>query len=299
MKIVIIGLGSIGKRHVQAIQQIHPDASIYAVRSKADAAVTEGVFNIYSLAEIDFEPDFFIISNPTIEHEQTLRAVAAFKVPLFIEKPVLHQLAAIEELKKSISSFTYIACNLRFFESIQFLKNYLQINAVQAQEVSIYCGSYLPDWRPNVDFKTIYSANENQGGGVHLDLIHELDYCVYLFGMPAKSTHFWKKNSSLGINAIDSAHYVFEYETFLANITLNYFRRDAKRTLEIVTPYSTIVLNLLTNTVTENGLVLFQSAQTSVDTYLKQMQYFLTEINQNRQPMNNFDEACSILALVF
>ena len=97
------------------------------------------------------------------------------------------------------------------------------------------------------------------GGGVHLDLIHEIDYCKWLFGMPDKTTIVFRNVSTLGIDAMDFAHYEFLYKRFTANITLNYYRRDGKREIEIVTNNETIVVDLIKNTVLAkvSGIQLF------------------------------------------
>ena len=119
------------------------------------------------------------------------------------------------------------------------------------------------------------------GGGVHLDLIHELDYAYWLFGEPKKITSFKKSNSRLNIESIDYSHFVLEYEYFDVNITLNYFRRNPKRSIEIVGGNYTYMTDLLENKIIElsDGNIVFASDQRVVDTYLYQMEYFIRNIN--------------------
>ena len=166
-------------------------------------------------------------------------------------------------------------------------------------EVNIYCGSYLPDWRPGKDFRKIYSANAAMGGGVHLDLIHELDYCTWLFGNPMETTSVKRNVSYLKINAIDFAAYHLLYDTFSANITLNYFRKDPKREIEIITEKGTIKADLLKCTITslEDSQIIFEQPYQVKDTYVEQMNYFISHIKNNQQPMNNFDEAVDVLKI--
>ena len=130
---------------------------------------------------------------------------------------------------------SYVACNLRFLDCISFIKDNLpQLLNKKLNEVNVYCGSYLPDWRPNADFRAAYSAKAELGGGVHLDLIHELDYVYWLLGIPKQVNRTFKSQSSLSIGSIDYANYILDYNGFCANVVLNYYRRDSKRTLELV-----------------------------------------------------------------
>ena len=300
MKILIIGLGSIGKKHVRAIRELEAGAEIYAVRHSPEAESFEAVENIFSLDGIDFSPDFVIISNPTNRHREAVKSVMRFDCPLFIEKPVFDNLENTENLLAEIEEkniLTYVACNLRFHGCIAFLKNYLAENDVRLNEVNGYCGSYLPDWRPDADFRKIYSANEAEGGGVHLDLIHELDYLYWLFGTPQKASAFKRSNSSLAISAADYANYALLYEDFAASVILNYYRRSPKRSCELVFEDKTWFVDLLKNKITENGNVIFSSDETIADTYVSQMRYFLDCLKSNEKPMNSIFEAVEVLQI--
>jgi predicted dehydrogenase len=198
MNVLIVGFGSIAKKHCQALLTINPDTNIFALRSNNNAEIFSGITNIYDpnqLSKIKF--DFIIISSPTFLHEKHIRDMIQLNKPLFIEKPLANKL----EIKKIIDLVdthqikTYIACNLRFLESLIYVKKQYSNLFDQINEINAYCGSYLPYWRPGQDYKKGYSASSKMGGGAHLDLIHELDYLYWFFGSPNKTTKLLKSNS--------------------------------------------------------------------------------------------------------
>ena len=290
MKVLIIGLGSIALKHIKALQELYPSVVIYALRRKGELSKKlEGVIEIFDMDEIAVDTlSFILISNPTSVHYDTIQKVIRYKKPLFIEKPIFGTLSkeandlVMEVERQGIS--TYVACNLRFLESIAKTKELLVGKRVN--EVNVYCGSYLPDWRPNVDFRKVYSANKEMGGGVHIDLIHELDYVYWLFGTPIHTQFFFSNKSSLNITAYDYANYLWEYDDFSVSVVLNYYRRDSKRTLEILTDEGTYLVDLLRNNISYNDEIVFQSSQLSLETYTAQMQFFVEEIlnKQNSTP---------------
>ena len=303
MIILIIGLGSIGKKHVDAIYALRLAVTIYALRGDESSYDSyKGVINVSSTDEIQSKIDFTIVSNITSAHEATIMNVLELQCPIFIEKPVLSELgnASIISAKlKQQNILTYVACNLRFHSGLQFLKKYLDKKNPRINEVNIYCGSYLPDWRPGIDHRNSYSANFDQGGGVHLDLIHELDYCTWLFGFPERHTSIKRKESSLSIDSIDNAIFQFLYSDFTVGINLNYYRRDPKRTLEIITSENSILLDLNSNKIQllVSGEVLFEEPFEMKDTYTSQMRYFVDVINSIKHLTNDFDYAVKILKL--
>ena len=301
MKILIIGLGSIGQKHVKAIKSIRPKAEIFALRSTINAKIYSGVTNIFKIEEIEsIAIDFAIIANPTSEHKSTIAQLIPFGFPLFIEKPLSSSLD-IEDLINYVGSKeikTYVACNLRFLECIKFIKDKLPLFPnKKLNEVNVYCGSYLPEWRPNVDFKETYSANIELGGGVHIDLIHELDYLYWLFGMPNKVTRIFKSQSSLAISSFDFSSYILEYDGFCVTVVLNYYRRDPKRTLELVFEDETWNIDLLKNQITCNNQILYISEQRIVDTYTIQMKYFINCIMNKEKSMNTINDAYNVLKI--
>ena len=263
MRILIIGLGSIAKKHIKALKSLSEEFKIYALRSSLDANKYEDVINIFNLDDTVF--DFAIISNPTHLHFKYIKLLASKSIPLFIEKPAVHSLDNLDEIlnlvaKKKVT--TYVACNLRFHPCLKFLKEKIDNQNLRINEINVYCGSYLPDWRPGLDFKKIYSANPKMGGGVHLDLFHEIDYVTWLFGQPKSYSSFKRSVSSLSIDSIDYANYILEYKNFTTSIILNYYRKKVKREIEIVFDQATWNVDLINNTIkTDLGEVIYKIKQ--------------------------------------
>ena len=295
MKVLIIGVGSIAQKHIAALKILETDSKIYALRSNRSSSEVDGVISCYSLNEVPSDIRFIIISNPTSLHLQTIKEVSHFDVPLFIEKPPIDSLRHVNELVNLIKSLdipTYTAFNLRFHPVVQWLKE--NINNYRVIEVNAYCGSFLPNWRPDQDYRKVYSAREELGGGVHLDLSHEIDFLLWIFDKPSSTRSIKRRLSDLEINSVDSAKYWMEYENFTVNLSMNYFRRDSKRIIEVVTNQTTLECDLLTNKVTNllKDEVVFESSNfKSSDTYQIQMKYFLDCIETKVQPMNSLLES--------
>jgi predicted dehydrogenase len=302
MNILLIGLGSIAKKHIAALKALKTDYKIFALRSNKNAEIEEGIENIFNLDDVNVVFDFAIISNPSHLHFEYIEKLSKKGIDLFIEKPAIHTLKNASELIQLIEEkkiVIYVACNLRFHPCITFLKNKLSTETLRVNEVNVYCGSYLPDWRPGKDFRSIYSANASMGGGVHLDLFHELDFTIWLFGFPNESKSVLKSRSSLNINSIDYANYVLEYNSFTANIILNYYRRKSKREIEIVFENETWTVDLINNQIkNDNGEFIFQGSSFNVnETYRYQLKYFLDCLKNNQSPMNGLSESTEILKI--
>jgi len=300
MNVLIIGLGSIALKHIHALKLCVPNVRIYALRSGKGIKNENGVKNIYSYQEIDCSFDFVIVSNPTSMHFSTLKEVVKLNCPLFIEKPAIDNLEhgnILDELFTQKGIVSYVGFNLRFLPCLKYLKTNIE-KGMRINEVNVYCGSYLPDWRPGIDFRENYSANKEMGGGVHLDLIHELDYIYWFFGKPSKIGKSLRSSSSLAVTSVDYANYCLSYDQFSVNVILNYYRRDAKRSCEIILDGDTWYADLLKNRVSsfKQGELFYQDFN-NADLYTKQMDYFITSVVNKRESINTFQDSMNVLEI--
>ena len=173
---------------------------------------------------------------------------------------------------------------------IQFLKKNLDLSDV----ISVRCisSSYLPDWRPGIDYKNTYSAHRDLGGGVSIDLIHEWDYIQYLFGQPKSIFYTSGKKSSLEVDCEDYALYIAEYMDKVIELHLDYFGRKTMRDIMVFTNHDTVIGNLIEGKVTflkEEKTIDFSEERN--DFQKKELIHFLNLIEHKVYEGNSINEA--------
>lgn len=250
MKVCFIGVGSIAKRHISNLRIIaeeqHIDLHIDTVRRPSSVSEVLDVNHVfYSTEDLQPEYDAIFITNPTDFHLITLEQVKDKSNCFFIEKPLtsIRRLQDIKTLNLNEKSICYVACPLRYTSVIQYLKSIVTNQRILG--VRCISSSYLPEWRPGIDYRTTYSAHKDLGGGVAIDLIHEWDYLQYLFGLPESITYLKGKKSDLEMDCEDSALYIAEYPDKFIELHLDYFGRKTIREIMIFTSEDTIVGDLV------------------------------------------------------
>lgn len=251
-KIAIVGLGSIGSRHLLNTSRILTEKkisySIDLIRRNKSKDMSEELNQLidnvyYAYEEVPNDYDVIFITNPTHLHYQTIKSYIPKTKNMFIEKPVFDDInLSIENLILKDNGIYYVACPLRYTDVIQYVKNEIDLSKIYSARV--ICSSYLPDWRPSVDYRNTYSAHIDEGGGVSIDLIHEWDYIQYLFGEPEKVHNLRGKFSNLEIDSDDLSLYIAKYENMMVEVHLDYFGRRTIREIQLFTDEDTIVADI-------------------------------------------------------
>lgn len=252
-KIGIIGLGSIGTRHlkniVAVLKERRKSYTIDLIRSgrgkKIEEEISEHISNIfYSYDSVPKDYDIIFITNPTNLHYKTIEQFVTNTKHMFIEKPVFDTIdVSVDTLYLNNDSIYYVACPLRYTNVIQYIKHQINLNNIYC--VRSICSSYLPRWRENQDYRNTYSAKKNKGGGVSVDLIHEWDYICYLFGEPEQIFNIRGTFSNLEIDSDDLSLYIAKYDNKAVEIHLDYFGQKTIREIQIFTDEDTIVGDLV------------------------------------------------------
>jgi CMP-N,N'-diacetyllegionaminic acid synthase len=242
MKALIIGYGSIGERHHRILQQNlnFQDVHLVTHRKHSDA-IALSLNDIKDLKDYDY----FVISNETHLHEKTLRELSSIvnNKKIFCEKP----LVKVPPQKNLRQNSLFVGYLLRYHPMLQKLKS--MINNKNVLSIHCYCGQYLPCWRPKSDYRQSYSAQRHRGGGVILDLSHELDLIQYLGGEITSTYSISKKLSNLEIDTEDCSHIIgtnINYGTF--SCTIDYISKFKKRTLCLHTESDSYELDFIQDT---------------------------------------------------
>ncbi len=260
--ILIIGFGSIGKRHAHLFESL--GAQVQIVTSQ----LINSFPSYFSIAKA-FEtkiPDIVIVSVETIRHLKVLDELIElnYQGVVCVEKPLA------EKVFKFSHSFSNLVVlyNLRFSPLLKILKNRLASEKVIS--ASIYCGQYLPDWRKDRDYRSTYSASKTQGGGVLLDLSHELDYLIWLLGEPTSLLAHGGKLSDLEIDSGDVYSLIgstSKCKHFLLH--LNYLDRVPRREISVQTKEHTYFVDLISGTLKCDAQIL-KSGELIKSTYEQQ-----------------------------
>ena len=302
MRILFVGLGSIAKRHIKNLIDIcNKDLEISVLRSGNGKPIEEDIrtciSNEYtSYEELKDKYEAVFITNPTSIHYDTLRKVYDLSNCFFIEKPIF--VTGEEDITDFLSDGKkyYVAAPLRYSNVIQWLKNHFDFS--KAYSIRAISSSYLPDWRPGIDYRNVYSAHKDMGGGVSIDLIHEWDYISYLIGFPQSVKSIINRKSNLEIDSDDIAVYLAEYPNKVVEVHLDYFGRKTQRKLEIFAEDDTIVADLLEQRISwlSSGKVVDLSEDR--DSYQKkELQHFLDIVSGVSLSDNGIEEACRVLRI--
>lgn len=240
-RILIVGLGSIGLRHLRIAREKFPQAEINVLRHQVtDSAIefANGTLNTIEEA-IRFSPQIAVIANPSSHHIPIAQALAEIGTHLLVEKPMSSSTADVSTLIKTCEankSSLKIGYNLRFSPALQFFRDRLD-EGIIGEVLSIRCevGQYLPTWRPDSDYRIGVSAREELGGGVLLELSHELDYLQWIFGDIDWVSATLSRQSSLEINVEDSAHLTLgfssekKWQQLIGTLNMDFIRHDRTR----------------------------------------------------------------------
>ena len=248
MKVLIIGYGSIGKRHFEVLSEFNTIDRIDLV-TKQNIKNVICYKNIHEVKDLN-QYDYFIIASETNKHyEQLIYLDENLKdKKIFCEKPLFNKEKKIKILNNDI----FIGYVLRFHPLLQKLKNILQNEKVI--NVNIKCGQYLPTWRPTVDYRKSYSAIKSQGGGVLLDLSHEIDYAQWLFGKIKDIKSYQVKISDLEIDSDDLTMFLGRVSNgAMINLSIDYISKITHRTIIMDTLDNSFKIDLIANTLMQTN----------------------------------------------
>ena len=305
MRVLLTGLGSIGRRHARLLEECSREIDLVAYRSGTSGSGNEFGIPEYTRLEdaLDADPDIAFITNPTDKHVDTALACAKAGCDLFVEKPLSHNVVGVDELiaeSRDRNLVTYVGCQFRFDPVLNAVRERLQDGELgPILSFRATAGSYLPDWRPDRDYRDTYSVDPDRGGGVVLDLIHEIDYSHWLFGPFQCTGSQIGFTDTLDIESEAIAEAIVKTsDDVIGNIHLDYCRRQPQRSLEVVCEKGTVIADLeeCTLTVEYPSSTERESFDYGRDKrFRNQLEYFLKHVDAREQCENDLQEGKEVL----
>jgi predicted dehydrogenase len=315
-RILIVGIGSIGTRHLKIARNLFAEADIRVLRHQVCLSIPEyadGCFSIIDEA-IAFLPQIAVIASPAPFHVTVAQQLARKSVHLLIEKPLSSSIDGVARLIETChkqGTVLLTGYNLRFLPSLQQFRNLLLDDTI-GRVLSVRCeiGQYLPSWRPDIDYRQSVSAHRKLGGGVLLELSHELDYLRWIFGEVEWVNATLSHQSTLEIDVEDTAHLLLGFVPaddsyqLIGTVNLDFIRHDTTRSCIAIGENGTLRWNGLTGTVelyeagAKEWCERFRHQHQRDDSYQAEWYNFIDCVSEHKTPLVTGVDGLKVLQII-
>lgn len=315
-RLLVVGLGSIGKRHLRLARELLPDADIRVLRHQECASIPEYANGCFSSLEkaIAFAPQLAVIASPATFHMGAALPLAQAGVHLLAEKPLSATLDGVPQLReicRERGTVLLTGYNLRFLPSLQRFRSLLNEHVIgRVLSVRSEIGQYLPSWRPDADYRQCVSARAELGGGALLELSHELDYLRWIFGEVDWVQASLSRQSDLEIDVEDTAHLILGFRPtendsrLIGTLNMDFVRHDTTRLCTAIGEKGSLRWNGLTGVVEQFDVgatewrELFSHQHQRDDSYVAEWQHFLDCIKERKTPLITGEDGLKVLQII-
>jgi hypothetical protein len=315
MHILLVGTGSIGRRHAANLRSLVPDVQFSLFREggrEDDFSRQIGAqIGVTLEACLARRPDAVVVANPPTFHLRAMLDILSAGVPFYLEKPVVTDQTSWLALNRCIERLSVlppniVGCNLRFLRSLELFRDIVTSGSLgKCVRATFQAGQWLPDWRPDRDYRHTYSAHKKLGGGVLCDLVHEIDAVRWILGEFDAAHCVAGQFSSLEINSDDVAAAILcRPGGPLVQIGLDYVSRRPVREYRVVGEEGTAVWDLARRELrleTQSAELVVTNDAMHFDvagTYLQAMREFLNAVRLGTVTRYPLSEAMKSTALM-
>lgn len=314
MKILVVGAGSIGRRHIRNLNILGCDEIDICdpIKSRLDYIKSfddiHNTYKNYTDAIQSNTYDFALILTPPSSHIPIATELAKQNIDLFIEKPLSHSLTNIDkliELRDKNSLIIQVGYQIRYDEGIKKLKKIIEKQSIgKLLYIKAENSGYLPYWRPWQKYTESYSAKKELGGGILLDSSHEIDYVIWLADDKVTSSYgFCDKLGSLNIDVEDTGDILLKFKKgVIANIHLDMISIMGRRECRLTGSegYAYFNFNTRTYSFTNHDRRIFESGMFPnwEESYIEEMKEFILSIKNRSKPLNNIENSIKVLEII-
>jgi predicted dehydrogenase len=314
-RVILVGLGSIGNLHLRLARDMLPNADIRILRNSPVETFPELANGSFSTLEqaIAFAPQIAVLSNPAPFHAQVGKSLALNGCHLLVEKPLaVSSSEGMALVQACISSgrILQVGYNLRYLPSMLHFKSVIDKGILGAiWSVRSEVGQYLPSWRPGTDYRQGVSAQQRLGGGVLLELSHEIDYLRWIFGNVDWVGAVLGRHSNLEIDVEDTAHLTLGFtpsngKRTIANLNMDFLRHDTTRICSVIGAFGSLRWDAVASKVEffgikeQSWLTLFSESSEREVSYRAQFRAFLDCVSNARKPPPDGYDSLAVLDVI-
>jgi predicted dehydrogenase len=315
MNILVLGCGSIGKRHIKNLHSMNVGQLFAYDVDKHKQRTVQKEFPVETFSSLEEALDdgnvdaAFICTPPSLHVKQALKLLE-HGIHCFIEKPLSNTLAGLDRLVKladQTKKTVLIGYNSRFSHFLIRIKKLLDDGSIgKPLFLRASLGYYLPFWRPQENYRKGYGAKQSLGGGILLDASHEIDYVCCLLGEVNEVFAVCKKISNLDIDTEDFVEITMYHKNgAYSQIHLDYLQTNYRRNCEIIGEKGMLiwdinerVLNLYDMNDKEYH-VLYEGLNANVnDMYVEEAKHFFRCIEGIEKPLVGVRDGKRIVELI-
>ena len=237
--ICVVGLGNISTRHRKNIRKVFKNSYIIGLSSSQRNIADlphECDLVVQSLKEVlEYNIQLAIIASPATMHYGHAHFFISNNIPTLIEKPIAASLTDAHKIQASAYKYkTPVAVGycLRYMPSARIVKETIKNSLIgDIYNIHICAGEHLDFWRKNKDYRESVSALKKLGGGVLLELSHEIDYLCWLIEDVKFQSSYIRNSNYLDIDKDieDAADIIFKISNGTCTMHLDFLQTPSQR----------------------------------------------------------------------
>ncbi len=205
MEIVVIGLGSMGKRRIRLIKEMYPDYTIVGIDGREDRREEAARQFVIECAEsidgIRTADCAFICTSP-LSHNKLIHECLLKGWNVFTElNLVTDGYQENMHLAKAMCKTLFLSSTFFYREEIRYIRS--KISDDKKWNYSYHIGQYLPDWHPWESYKDFFLGDKRTNGCREIMAI-ELPWLTGTFGEIDKANVLSDKLTGLNIDYKDN-----------------------------------------------------------------------------------------------
>ncbi len=302
-RFLIIGVGSIGERHLRNLQFLNQEVFVYDRDiDKMKKMVEKYHVSIYDFSSHHLQMDAWLVCTPPAYHIPFTQEALDHGSHIFIEKPLSNTLDNVDDVitrAKAQNRIVMVGYQFRFNRALNHIKNIIKSGQIgRVMSIRAEVGQDLRDWHPNEDYHNLYTCET----GIVLDASHEIDYVRWLAGSEVTEVQgMCGKLSDLEMIAEDTAEINIRFENgIIANVHLDCIQRKYSRWCKVIGTEGTIKWTYPSQIVLsrpDKSDTLDLNFLTNDDMYLAEMQHFINCIEGKEKPIVDAETGKKVLEI--